>query len=181
MSSSESQEPHLRERVLAIYMQEREDPNSPYNEDEFLDYLGGPIAGRGAFRDSFKGLWRFNRFLKNIESEFSVCFSGPDRESNFSLDKFVERIAYLRENPRGSMSSLRNREKHSHVTLYILINIIGGAFLILSWNMIVLLSVVVAVLGIINGFLIWISYRDRECNKRLRVQIDALGRKEVKT
>jgi hypothetical protein len=61
--------------------------------------------------NSFKGLRRYNAFLNDIQLEFGICFSGADFDANYSLPRFVARIAELQASRRSSLNSLRTARK----------------------------------------------------------------------
>jgi hypothetical protein len=97
----------LRQRVLELFEAHRQAPGTPYDESHFLDFLLAKPRKRGAVRNSFLGLRRFNAFINQLQLEFAICFSSKDRDTNFSLDRFIERVVELRSNPRSSLASLR--------------------------------------------------------------------------
>ncbi len=105
---SESSEP-IRKVVLDLFERHRAVPGAPFEEETFLCYLL-PKPNLPSY--SFAGLRRFNRFIDAVQLKCSVCFSLEDRESNYSLDRFVGRIVDLRRSKRSSLASLRNQERH---------------------------------------------------------------------
>jgi hypothetical protein len=103
----------LRSRVLFYFEKCRVAPGAPFEEDRFLDYLlADPSKDRAAY-NSIEGLRRLNRFINAIQLEFSVCFSMNDRDRNYGLLPFLERIRELTASKQSSLTSLRNRQKHS--------------------------------------------------------------------
>jgi hypothetical protein len=103
--------PVTREYVLATFEKCRAVPGADFDESHFLDYLLADPNGKGAIRNSFAGLRRFNRFMDLVEVELGVCFSQSDLERPFSVDAFVERASVLQSSPGGSLASLKNRER----------------------------------------------------------------------
>jgi hypothetical protein len=100
-----------REGVLALFEAHREKPGAPYEESHFLDFLLAEPRQRRAVYDSFKSLRRFNAFLGELQWEFAIFLSGRDRDANYSLSRFVERVDELRVRPISSLASLRGPMK----------------------------------------------------------------------
>lgn len=100
-----------RQRVLDLFEAHREKPGAPYEERHFLDFLLAEPRQNRAVYNSFKGLRRFNAFLDQLQYEFAVFFSSKDRDANYSLDRFVKRVAELRSKPASSLASLRGPMK----------------------------------------------------------------------
>jgi hypothetical protein len=96
-----------RERVLALFEAHREKPGAPFEESHFLDFLLAEPRQHRAIYDSFKGLRRFNAFLRQLQWEFAIFLSSKDRDANSSLNRFVERVDELRGEPASSLASLR--------------------------------------------------------------------------
>jgi len=101
----------VRDRVLELFESQRALPGAPFEEAHFLDFLLADPSSIGAVRNTFKGLRRFNKFVDAVQYEFAVCFSTSDFDSNWSVEKFVERIKYLQLSRRGSLQSLNNQER----------------------------------------------------------------------
>ncbi len=98
-------------KVIELFEKHRKKPGADFDDSHFFDYLICKPKNIGAFRDSFSGLWRFNRLWDDLQLEFGICFSLKDREKNYSLSDFCSRIEQLKESKRSSISSLINREK----------------------------------------------------------------------
>src|SRR5690554_6224997 len=98
--------------VLELFEKHRKMPGEEFDPDYFFDFLMSKPKGKGAFRNSFLGLRRFNAFWDEVQLEFGVCFSVKDRESDYSLNRFCERIEELQNSNRSSKASLRNRAKY---------------------------------------------------------------------
>jgi hypothetical protein len=98
-------------KVIELFEKYRAAPGEPYDESHFLDYLLRSPAKPRAVYDSFGGLRRFNAFIDDVQMEFAICLSLQDRDANYSLAKFLQRVAELEKSPRGSLASLANQEK----------------------------------------------------------------------
>src|SRR5688572_14968620 len=99
----------LRARVVELFESHRERPGTPFDATHFLDFLLAEPKGKGAVRNSFGGLRRFNAFIDAVQLEFAVYFSIKDRESNHSVDGFAARVEELMASPASSLASLRNQ------------------------------------------------------------------------
>ena len=115
----------IRAEVLPLFEKHRLQTGSPYEESQFLSSLTSRDGERREIDRSFRATWRLNRFLDEVETEFGVAFSVADRKKDFTLDGFVNRIAHLRRNKRGSLASLRNRGTQSDVSVLITLNFLG--------------------------------------------------------
>ncbi|QPK63947.1 hypothetical protein IVG45_02915 [Methylomonas sp. LL1] len=102
--------PNIREKVLQLYESHREEPGAPYDESHFLDFLLADGATKSVY-NSFKGLRRFNAFWDEVQYEYAIFFSIKDRDANYSLERFVQRVEELIEKPSSSLASLRKPMK----------------------------------------------------------------------
>lgn len=101
---------NIHEKVLQLFESHREAPGAPYDERHFLDFLLADGANRGVY-NSFKGLRRFNAFWDEVQYEYAIYFSIKDRDANYSLERFVQRIEELIEKPNSSLAALRKPMK----------------------------------------------------------------------
>lgn len=101
----------VKHRILAIFEKHRKSPGVEFDENHFIDYLLPQPKNKGAFRNSFSGLRRFNAFWDEIQLEFKVCFSLSDRDKNFSLDRFTTRVIELTLSKKSSVAALRRQMK----------------------------------------------------------------------
>jgi hypothetical protein len=111
-TSDYNSDPNLKDRILEIFNTHRKFPAQEFDENHFLDYLMDSPKVKGAFRNSFSGLRRFNAFLNEIQLEFKVCFKLEDRDKNFSLDQFAHRVSELTESKKSSLAALRHQMKY---------------------------------------------------------------------
>src|SRR5262245_36245708 len=81
-----------RARILTLFEQHRARPGTPYDESHFLDFLLPDPQRKHAVHGSFRGLRRYNAFIDDVQLEFAICFSLKDRETDFSVDRFVARV-----------------------------------------------------------------------------------------
>jgi hypothetical protein len=126
--------------------------------------------------DSFRGLRRFNAFVYDVQLEFAICLSQKDREANYSLTKFVERVAELQASRRGSLTSLKNQVRagpgwRSLVVGNIVLFTLTAGLWRYGWPAVIV--VVVAVL--MNGAFLRFANSERAYFERLRARIDEAG------
>lgn len=163
-----------REKILELFEKHRAAPGSSFDESNFLDYLLSNPTSKRAVYNSFRGLRRFNSFLEEVQSEFSICFSLKDREANYALSKFIERVAELREEPNSSLASLRNQIKAGpgwHV-LYLLNFIL---ILLLVWlsKFPWIFGPLILCVVLLNLWFLRFAFRERVYHLRLLDKIEA--------
>lgn len=163
-----------REYVLSKFEKCRATPGAPFEESHFLDYLLANATGKGKVRNSFAGLRRFNRFVDSIEAGLGICFSQSDLERAFSVDEFVERIDALRASPKGSLASLKNRERAGAgwtpiVFLNFLLLCIGLGFRSVPAVVVSVLAIAIAASAAFAMF----AVRHRRHLARLRQRVEA--------
>ena len=164
----------VRLRLLTIFGECRQKPDARFDELRFLNYLTEPPTEDGQVKSSFAGNRRFVRFINNVQTEFSVCFSMKDWETNFSIDRFIDRIQYLRGRPDGSLRSLKNAMAQSSLNAVITINILLVSFLALSRNIQWLFILLGTIWLGVNAWMIWFFRRDRKYHESLLKQIEHL-------
>jgi hypothetical protein len=120
-----------RQKILAAFERHRQTPGAPFDESHFVDFLIASPKAKHAVHGSFGGLRRFNAFIDEVQYEFAVCFSLKDRDADYSLAQFVERIEELQKSRRGSLASLSNQAR-------------AGA----GWNVVAVADFVLVLIGI---------------------------------
>lgn len=166
-----------RDRILAVFEARRETPGTPYDAGNFLDYLRDQPKGTRAVYDSFAGLRRFNAFIDQVQMEFSVCLSVKDREAHYSLDRFVARIAELRNSPRSSLASLRQRMKSGiEWNIIVVSNLCLAIPAIALRHAPVVLAAILAAAVALNSFWFWFYRREKRYAARLHQRILAASR-----
>lgn len=98
----------IKEQIKEAFESARETPGLPYDEKEMIWYLVANPTGPRSIHNSFKGKRRLSRFLKSLETKFTVCFSQKDWWHLKSLEQIEERMAYLLDTPKSSLGSIRN-------------------------------------------------------------------------
>lgn len=162
----------VRDEVLAMFEKRRKTPGAPFDSEHFLDYLLEAPKQTRAVYNSFLGLRRFNAFIDEVQLHFSIYFSVGDREANYSLSKFVERVEFLQTSRRSSLASLRNQLKRGFgwnvaVVLNFLLLVSLAAF---HRNLIAVIMLF-ALAVLVNGGLLRFYLSDRAYKKRLLAQL----------
>ena len=158
----------LRARVIELFELHRERPGAPYEATHFLDFLMAEPKGKGAFRNSFRGLRRFNAFIDAVQLEFAVYFSIKDRDSNPSVDDFVARVEALMASPASSLASLRNQVQRGFgVQVWVVANVVLFPVVALAHRHPVALAIALAIVVAINLGFGWMYWSFRRYHARL--------------
>lgn len=159
-------------KVLELFEKHRKTPGAEFDESRIFDFLQKRPKAKGAFRNSFSGLRRFNAFWDDVQMEFGVCFSMKDWETNYSLDRFSARIEELRKSMRSSKASLKNR---ASVRFEWNIFIFGNVMLVaiaLGLQRIEILSAIIWLGVVLLNYVLVASYlKERKYIKRLEARI----------
>ena len=163
-----------RDYALATFEKFRATPGAPFDESHFLDYLLANPSGHGAVRNSFAGLQRFNRFIDTIETELGICFSQSDLERPFSVDALVDRANVLQAARRGSLASLKKRERAgAGWTPVVLLDLLLGGIAVGFRSMPVVAVIALALAIVVSGAFTVFAIRHRRHLARLRSEIES--------
>lgn len=162
-----------REAVLVLFERHRQSPGEPFDESHFLDHLLAHPKGERAVYNSFAGLRRFNAFIDTVQLEFSICFSVKDRDANYSVQEFVQRIGELKASRRSCLASLRNQQRRGFGWGTVaLLNLLGLVACTLALRFFQPLgALLAALLMLANLMLVRFYFRERAYGKRLAAQI----------
>ena len=165
-----------RARIAELFEKHRAAPGATYDEDHFLDFLlANPKEKRAVF-NSFRGLHRFNAFLDEVQYVFGICFSLEDRDANYPLDKFVDRVIQLQRSRRGSLIALNNQLRAGAewqvlvVTDFILL-LAAVSFRNSIWALVAVGTIAITV----NIWFFWSAWKARAYLFRLRARIEQGG------
>lgn len=162
-----------REKVVALFEKHRIKPGRPYDEDHFLDFLLHEPKKKRAVYDSFRGLRRFNAFIDEVQYEFAVCFSLKDRDANYSLDKFVDRVKELETSHRSSLASLHNQiQAGPEWNLVVIVNFILLAVAIWLRNNTWAIVALIGAAAFLNGSFLRFWRRTKRYNASLLSRIE---------
>ena len=163
-----------RNRILELFEKHRATPNAQYDDDHFLDFLLASPKQKRAVYNSFRGLRRFNSFLDEVQNEFALCFSSEDRDANYPIDKFVNRIQELQKSQRGSLKSLNN-QLMAGAGWQVLMVAVFIFFIVAIWfqNSLSALSLVVTLATVFNLWFILFARRAKAYLVRLKDRIES--------
>jgi hypothetical protein len=170
------EESSQRAKVIELFEKHRATPGASFDEQHFLDFLLRSPTKTRAVYDSFRGLRRFNAFINDVQLEFAICFSLKDRDANYSLSKFVERVVELEKSRRGSLMSLKNqRRAGAEWNLLVLANIvllmIGAWLRTNGWAM----AILVAVAALLNVLFVRFVHKEKAYLAQLQARIENSG------
>jgi hypothetical protein len=162
----------VRTQILALFEKHRATPGATFDAEHFLDYLLPNPSAKGAYRNSFRGLRRFNAFVDAVQLECAVCLSQDDREKNYSVDRFVARLEQLQRSPRGSLASLRNQMRGGrNVTFAVIANLILLLALTALRTNPWMVAALAALLVAFNSWYVLFHVRSRRYRETLRQKI----------
>jgi hypothetical protein len=169
---TERERQRQRERVLVIFEEHRETPGAAFDEAHFLDFLLAAPEKKRAVYDSVAGMKRLDAFLDQIQLEYSICFTHAERNANFALDAFVERVVALAEAPRTSMVSFQGLSRPFFDwpvagvgNVVILLAVL--ALLDRPW----IVAIIVAIGLALNGLWLWSRRRYAQYRQQLQRQL----------
>ncbi|TKB46733.1 hypothetical protein [Thalassotalea mangrovi] len=165
-------ESDIKSEIVGIFTKYKHSKDIEFVEENFLDFLIANPSDKGAFRNSFKGLRKYNHFIDEVQLKFGICFSIKDRETNFSLENFTLRVIQLMNSKRSSLKSLRNQMKQPfELNVFLIINLIGISIIAVLWGNKVIATVVVFLLIAINLKLAHFYHKEYSYQKRLKSRI----------
>lgn len=170
--------PSDRERVLGHFERCRATPGAPFPEANFLDHLVPTPSGERAAYNSFSGLRRLNRFIDAVQLDFGICLSLKDRDANYSLAAFLDRVETLKNSRRSSLASLRNRQQHRFGWPAVIFgNLLAFPLGMLAWRLVPALGAMVALACLVaTGLAVRLYVLDRRYLQRLAARIDSAAR-----
>lgn len=135
----------IKERILKVFLRERQREDAPYKTDNLFGYLVEPPAKKNTLKNSFKGARKYRRFMDGLELEFGICFRLPEFEDEYSFDRLAKKINERLQKGSGNKKIIRERlkEKHRYIFEALLILIIIGVYF---WLGIHLISIIITVL-----------------------------------
>ena len=165
-----------RTKIIELFERHRATPGARYDEQHFLDFLLPSPGQAGAVYNSFRGLRRFNAFVDDVQLEFAICFSLKDRDANYSLSKFVDRVVELESSRRGSLKSLKNQMRAGAgwpvvIVANFLLLIIGVWLRTDAWAIAILFGLAL----VLNGTFVRFAQREKAYLAQLRAKIENRG------
>ncbi|RYJ38540.1 hypothetical protein NU08_2517 [Flavobacterium anhuiense] len=108
----------IKEKIIEIFKEERQKPNENFEESHFLDFLTFPPHKKDNIKNSFKGVKKYYAFMNRLELEFSICFTLPDLDKMYSIDKITKKVIERIGKRRGNIMIIKQRTQQKE-TYYI--------------------------------------------------------------
>lgn len=164
---------HARKKIVELFEKHRATPGAPYDDAHFLDFLLANPKSKGAVYNNFRGVWRFNAFVDDVQYEFAVCLSVKDRDANYPLAIFVSRVLELQKSRRGSLKSLDNQAKAGagwQVLLLADFGLLIAAFLLRNSPFVI--AAIIGIAVFLNSWFFRFAWRARTYLAALRTRIE---------
>ena len=131
-------ENEIKEKILRIFNEKREKPNTDFDESHFLDYLTFPAKNKGQIKNSFKGVRKYYRFMDSLEIEFSICFTLSDLDNPYySVAQLTKKIQERISKRKGNLIIIKQRisdkDKYYFELLLILMLLFSYLIFKLHW------------------------------------------------
>ena len=162
----------LREKVLEIFHQHRQNPNLPFEEEYFLDFLLAKKIKQGSIRNSFRGLARYNRFMESLQLEYCICLKLADKQKNYSVNELVDKVEECLANSKSSKAAMRYLLRRPFPwKLCLFLNAFLIAAAVFSFRLPFLFMLILMLLILVNGTLIHVHLRDKHFAKSLAEKV----------
>ena len=105
---------------------------------------------------------------------FAICFSKKDRETNFSLEEFTQRVIKLKSSKRASLASLKNQMAQPfEINIFLILNLIGVFPIVFLWEYRGVVLLLISLLLAINLKLAYFYMKESKYLKSLKSRIDS--------
>jgi hypothetical protein len=158
----------IRESILQVFQTRRQRPNTPFDEDNFLNYLTYPPGRKGSVKGTFVGARKYYRFMDSIEIKFGICFRLADLDKNYSLQNLTNKVKERLSKKAGNLQILSQREKYRDTYIFetVLIGLLIMIYFAFGFHW---LSIVLTIgVGLILYWTFSSRYHSRQHNKKLR-------------
>ncbi len=161
----------VKEKILILFQNDRQRPNTFFDESHFLDFLTYPPHKKNSIKNSFKGVRKYYRFMDKLELEFEICFSLPDLDKYYSVDSLTTKIQERIQKRNGNIKILkrRNEEKESYLIEIILTSIIVATYVCLGFHWLSL--VLTVIFGIVICWILGSKIHNRQHNQKLSLKL----------
>ncbi|WP_316845818.1 hypothetical protein [Pedobacter psychrodurus] len=151
----------IKGKIVDLFNEKRESPNTNFNESHFLDFLKSPSYKKHTIKNSFKGARQYYRFMDAVELEFGICFRLSDLDHYYSVDSLTKKVLQRIKKGRGNLMILkqRNAEKEQYWIEAVLITILVTTYFWLKIHWFPIL------LTILFGIAIWWILSSKVNNK----------------
>lgn len=124
----------IKEKILEIFMQERQNPNAYFKESHFLDFLTFPPHRKDNIKNSFKGVRKYYRFMNNLELQFEICFTFSDLDRSYSVDQITKKVKERIGKRRGNIMIIKRRIEEKETYYIEIFLIILLVIIYISWG-----------------------------------------------
>lgn len=161
----------IKEKILKIFKEERQRPDLEFEESHFLDFLTFPAHSRNNIKNSFKGVKRYYQFMDRLELEFSICFTLPDLDKTYSIDKITKKVVERIGKKRGNVMIIKQRTEQRE-TYYIEIILAALTIIIYTfWGIDIISIILTFAFGFAFYWILSSKINDKLHNKKLKVKI----------
>jgi ABC-type transport system involved in Fe-S cluster assembly fused permease/ATPase subunit len=102
-------EPEVKATILKIFTSERKNPDAPYDESHFMDFLLNRSIPKNDIKNSFSGVKKYHIFMDKLELEFGICFSLADLDRTYSVDQLTKKVLQRIKKGKGNKMILKMR------------------------------------------------------------------------
>lgn len=161
----------IRTKILEIFQEVRQKPNSCFEESHFLDFLTFPPHRKDNIKNSFRGVKQYYQFMKRLELEFEICFTLSDLDRSYSVDKITKKVTERIGKRRGNIMIIKQRNdvKETYYMEIFLIFLLALTYFVWGINLISI------ILTLAFGFTIfWIlssKINNKKHDKKLKLKI----------
>lgn len=161
----------IKEKILELFKEERQRADLDFEESHFLDFLTFPAHSKDNIKNSFKGVKKYYQFMHRLELEFSICFTLPDLDKTYSIEKITKKIVERIGKKRGNIMIIKQRTEQKetyHIEIiFIILLIVAYTF----WG----INLISIILTLVFGFAIyWIlssKINAKRHNQKLKIKI----------
>ncbi|MET3026762.1 hypothetical protein ABXT06_08810 [Flavobacterium sp. UW10123] len=169
----------IKEKILEIFKEERQKPNANFEESHFLDFLTFPPHKKDNIKNSFRGVKKYYAFMKRLELEFRICFTLPDLDKMYSIDKITKKVIERIGKRRGNIMIIKQRIQQKE-TYYIEIIFLILIIVSLTFWGINLFSVIISIaLGFVIYWILNSKINSMIHDKKLKEKILAQEKNTV--
>lgn len=161
----------IKEKILEIFKEERQKPDLYFEESHFLDFLTFPAHQKDNIKNSFKGVKKYNQFMDRLELEFEICFTFPDRDKFYSVDKITKKVVERIGKRRGNIMIIkqRNAEKETYYIEIFIISLLALIYYLCGVNIFSVMMTLV--LGYVTYWILNSKISSRQHDRRLKEKI----------
>ena len=164
-------ETEIKEKILEIFKDERQRPDLAFEESHFLDFLTFPAHSKSNIKNSFKGVKRYYNFMKRLELEFSICFTLPDLDKMYSIDKITKKVIERIGKRRGNVMIIKQRisQKENYYIEIFLITLLIVAYTF--WGIKLISIILTLVFGFVIYWILSSKINNKRHDQKLKVKI----------